>query len=181
MRGYSIMFAKLGLILLVSVFGVLLFVLGLLAPESMRLPVMRVVQEVTTSHQSALHPPQQSHTAGTALTRAKQPPEPAPIPYRQLLIQTPLPLGGLYALQLGQYPTAANAAASIERVRATGVPVTAIGIVDDNGQRWTTVAAGQYASPDDARAARISLARTLTLTQALPVIRLPTKPASASP
>ncbi|HEY6925103.1 MAG TPA: hypothetical protein VI653_16630, partial [Steroidobacteraceae bacterium] len=61
------------------------------------------------------------------------------------------------------------------------VPATTIGVLDENGQQWITVAAGQYASPDDARAARISLTRTLSLAQALPVIRLPIKPAAANP
>lgn len=176
------MFAKFGLILLVALFGAFLFVLGILAPESVRLPITRLAQEVATPHKkSALQTSLQSPAARTASTGAKQAGAPVPIPYRQLLIPTPLPLDGLYALQLGLYPTASNPAAWVERAQAAGVPATTIGVLDENGEQWIVVAAGQYASPDDARAARISLTRTLTLAQALPVIRLPTKPAAATP
>jgi hypothetical protein len=176
------MVAKFGLILLVAVFGALLFVLGLLMPQSVRLPVIRVAQELTPPHgKSAPQTSPQSHASNPASTGAQQPAAaPAPIPYRQLIIPTPLPLDGQYALQLGLYPAASNATAWVERAQAAGVPATTIDVVDESGHRWIAVAAGQYALPDDARAARISLTRTLTLAQALPVIRMPAKPAAAT-
>jgi hypothetical protein len=97
------------------------------------------------------------------------------------LIPTPVPLNGTYALQLGLYPTAAGADAWVKRAQAAGVPASTLSVLDENGQNWIAVAAGQYNSPDDARAARISLTRTLTLAQSLRVIRLPPKPTAASP
>ncbi|HEY6925261.1 MAG TPA: hypothetical protein VI653_17430, partial [Steroidobacteraceae bacterium] len=101
------MFAKFGLILIVMAFGTFLFVLGILAPESVRLPVTRVARELTTPRATPTSP--HSPVPKLTSTGTQQPATPAPIPYRQLMIPTPLPPDGLYALQLGLYPTASNA------------------------------------------------------------------------
>jgi hypothetical protein len=179
---FSVMFAKFGLILLVVMFGALLFVLGTLAPESVRWPMTRVAQDIVSPRKvdAVKATPKSPATAAAAASSTKQP-APAPIPYQQLLIPTPLPLDGMYALQLGLYPTPTDADAWVKRAQAAGVPASAISVVDENGEHWIVVAAGQYGSPEDARAARISLTRTLTLAQALPVIRLPPKPPAATP
>lgn len=176
------MFAKFGLILIVVAFGACLFVLGILAPESVRSPVTRVAQELTAVRKkSALPTAPHVSVAKDVSTGTKQPAGPAPVPYQQLMVPTPLPLDGLYALQLGLFPTVSNATAWVERARSAGVPATTIGVVDENGGQWIAVAAGQYSSPDDARSGRILLTRTLSLAQALPVIRLPPKPPAPNP
>ncbi len=170
------MIAKFGLILLVLVFGALMLLVGLMAPDSIRRPLAGLGGRLQPPRVAAKLPSAPAPSASPAAKSAET--QPQPIPYQTLLIPSPLPPDGQYALQLGSYPTSSGAAVWVKRVQDSGVPVSQIAVLDQNGERWFAVAAGQYTSPDEARAARISLSRTLALTQPLTVIRLPPKPAS---
>jgi len=175
------MFTKFGLVVLVVVFGALLFVLGLLAPEPVRRSVTQWTYNITAAREATTvkSPPKALAAAANASATKKS--GAAPIPYAQLLIPTPPPPHGTYSLQLGLYPTTAGADDWVKRARAADVPASTISVLDENGQSWIAVAAGEYNSPEEARAARISLTRTLTLVQPLMVIRLPSQPSSATP
>ena len=168
------MIAKFGLILLVLVFGALMLLVGLMAPDSIRRPLAGLGGRLQPPRVAAKLTSAPAPSATPAAKAADA--QPQPIPYQALLIPSPLPPDGQYALQLGSYPTSSGAAASAKRAQDSGLPVSQIPVLDQNGERWFAVAVGQYSSPDDARAARISLSRTLELTQPLPVIRLPPKP-----
>jgi SPOR domain len=171
----SQMLAKFALVLLIAIFGATLFALGVLAPERMRQPVIAAAKRVQTL--GVPHKP----TAAPSTPTAK-PKTPSAVSYEALLVPTPLPPGTNYALQLGLYPDQAVADAWNARAQHSGTAISQIPVLDQNGTRWIAVAAGRYDSPEEARAARLSIARELNLTQPLPIIRLPPEPpADAAP
>jgi cell division septation protein DedD len=171
------MVRKFGLILLVLLFGALMFLVGVVASNSIRRPVSGLLEHPRISRTDA-SVPQPTHQTGT-VPGAATPAEPPPVPYQALLIPSPPPPDGTYALQLGSYPTRTSAAEWVKRAQDGGWVASQISVLDQNGERWIAVAVGEFNSPDDARAARVTLSRTLALAQALPVIRLPPKSAGA--
>ncbi|MFL6623223.1 MAG: SPOR domain-containing protein [Sulfurifustis sp.] len=163
------MIAKLGFILIVAIFGVLMFIAGAIAPDAIRRPLLGMVGTPTSAN------PQTAAAPAPAVASSSTPPatESDDLPYDALLLPTPLPAQGLYALQLGSYTEAASADTWMERVRHQGFPVKKLTVKDQNGARWIVVAVGRYASPDEARTARASTARRLNWVEPLAVIRLP--------
>lgn len=169
------MLGKFGLILVIVLFGAAMFLVGVLAPQSIRQPIADAAAALRESRAARQAAAPHATIPGPAQA------EPAAIPFQDLLVPTPLPLDGTYAVQLGMYSTVDSAAAWVERVRASGLPVATIPVLDEHGARWIAVVTGRYNSPDDARAARLSLSRSLGLAQPLLVIRLPPpKPAPAT-
>ena len=170
------MLAKFGLIVSIAVMGAALFLLGVLAPADMRTTIAtkinQVVSEIGSLRKTA--PAQQQKPAQVAAAADKAPTE---IPYSQLVLPTPLPPTGQYALQLGLYPTVDAADRWVQRVEAQGLTVKSISVLDPTGEHWVAVVVGEYATPDAARDARIALSRELQLVQALPVVLLPPPPA----
>lgn len=161
--------AKTGFILIVVIFGGIMFMAGVMAPDAVRRPLLSVFSVTKSSN------PPRAATPAPPVASASAPPttDSDDLPYDALLLPAPLPSQGVYALQLGSYVEAASADAWIARARDQGYPVRKLKVTDQNGARWIVVAVGRYASPDDARTARAATARRLEWTQPLAVIRLP--------
>lgn len=181
------MIAKLGFVLILAVFGALMFAGGMLAPESLRQSATLFAKQAsqklsavfvqTASASAASAPPAGAASASASASGAAAvsvPPAADPIPAEDLLIPTPLPDKGQYAVQVGQFADAAQANALGKRIKELQLPFDKVlDVVDQAGQRWSVVPVGPYASPDDARTARAAVARELHLSDALPLILLP--------
>lgn len=175
------MFAKLGFVLVVVAFGALMFAAGVISPESVRRPVAAFVAKIVPISEEAPASGNGSGTSAAAPADAQDDAAAAddseePLPYETLLLPTPLPPEGQYALQLGLYAGTENAETWMERASERGYSVKAIDVVDGNGERWIAVAAGSYASPEDARTAAGVAARRLDLPEPPAVIQLPAEP-----
>lgn len=187
------MTSKLGFILLVVVFGALMFLAGAIAPASIRKPLDAFGQKTmarfadTGASQAAnanAHDPVSASNPALASAADHAPSGKAkeePVWAESLLIPTPLPEKAQYALQAGQFASAEEANALGVRIKALHLPfVKVFDVVDQAGVRSTVVPVGPYASPDAARAARGSIARELGLAGPLALILLPAAPAAAS-
>ena len=179
------MIAKLGFLLVLAVFGALMFAGGMLAPEPLRQSATALAKEAgrkwssvsakAASASSATAAASASSAAG-ASAAASTPAEAKadPIPAESLLLPTPLPEKGQYAVQVGQFADATQADVLGARVKASKLPFDKVlDVMDQAGQRWSVVAVGPYASPDEARTARAAIARELQVTDSLPLIMLP--------
>lgn len=165
------MFAKLGFILLVIAFGALMFAAGTIVPPSVREAVVALIGKIDIADLKLGKPVPTPPAAGAAKPNDKK-----PVPYEELLVPTPLPPNGTYALQIGMYADASNAESFAKQAKDSGYPVLTIPVVDKNGAQWTAVAVGKYASPDEAAVARPSVANRLASNQPLIVIRVPPEP-----
>lgn len=166
------MIAKLGFVLILAVFGALMFAGGTLAPESLRQSATAFAKQASQKLSAVFVKTASASASGAAAVSV--PPAADPIPAEDLLIPTPLPDKGQYAVQVGQFADAAQANALGKRIRELQLPFDKVlDVVDQAGQRWAVVPVGPYASPDDARTARAAIARELHLSDALPLILLP--------
>jgi len=91
----------------------------------------------------------------------------------QLLLPTPLPQDGKYALQAGKFSIAEGAEGLRSRVLELGFPSLVIPAVDKDGHYWFIVSVGSFESPDAARASRILISNQLGISEQLPLILLP--------
>lgn len=164
------MLSKLFFVLILFLFGGFLFVAGVLAPESVKTPTASVARKamaglpfVSASGNADAKP---------VAEETKAPAEP-PVPAESLLLPTPLPALGQYALQIGQFGSAESADVLLKRAQMAGVVAKTIAAVDRSGQTWWIVAVGSYAQPEEARTARIAIAREISALEEMPVILLP--------
>lgn len=181
------MIAKLGFILIVAVFGALMFAAGMLAPESLREPVRATTQQAKawlaaggkkTDDSAATAAPAANSTDSSASASARADKAADPILAESLLIPSPLPDKGQYGLQVGQFASAEQAGQLGSRIKSLRLPFALLDVVDQGGKRWTVVALGPYASPDEARMARMPALHDLGLNESLPLILLPPPKAS---
>ncbi|HZX30943.1 MAG TPA: SPOR domain-containing protein [Rhodocyclaceae bacterium] len=171
------MLMKLFFVLVVALFGALMFVTGVMAPEKVKIPVARTAQKVMAS--LPLQDAPQKEAAKPANDNKKD--ADPPVAAETLLLPTPLPAQGQYALQLGQFGNADAADILLQRVQAAGITAKRIAAVDRSGQTWWIVAAGSYGQPDEARSARATMAKEVGAGEGMPVILLPAGPASPAP
>jgi len=173
------MITKLGFVLILAVFGVLMFFGGILAPDSLKQPAAGFVKQASGALGAVLGktaPASAAGAAASASAKAAAAPEAKadPIPAESLLIPTPLPDKGQYAVQVGHFADAAQANALGKRIKQLQLPFDKVlDVVDQAGQRWAVVPVGPYANPDDARTARADIARDLQVSDSLPLILLP--------
>lgn len=174
------MLMKLFFILLVLLFGLLMFVTGVLAPPGVNRETARIAHQVMAMLPLGAGP---STPAGDVVKSPgeEKAPEETPVPTETLLLPTPLPAQGLYALQLGQFGNGDGADVLLARVRTAGIEVRKIAAVDRNGQAWWIVAAGSYPQPDEARTARSMMAREVGILEEMPIILLPGAAAAPGP
>lgn len=158
------MLAKGGLILLIAAFGALMFGAGALAPETMRAPLAALLQRVG---KPVPKPPEKKGDAPAAAAKEEL------LRAEALLVPTPTPAKGQYALQLGQFAAASDADALAKRARALGSQVALLQVADREERPWWILASGVYGSPEDARAARRGVPPELELPETLAVILLP--------
>jgi hypothetical protein len=174
------MFAKLGLILLILLFGALAFAGGMMAPDHWRAPMLKLVTS-WRAHDAI----STTRVPAPAASAAVPAPSTSAVSTNALLVTSDVaalaPAAGqpAYALQLGQFVIAGDAAALERQAQALDLPLSRITAVDPDHTTWTVLAAGRFPSPAAAQdaAARVQAALKLTST---PVIRLPAegKPSS---
>ncbi len=158
----------------VFVFGVLMFLAGLIAPESIRKPMEVFVQRSfpgIANHvdgQIALLTPAAVNSTKSATL------PPTPIWEESLSIPKLLPEKAQYGLQVGKFSDAAHAQSLTGHLKALHLPFTkTIEVVDQAGSRSIIVPLGPYASLDEARAARSLIAQELNLNGPMTLILWP--------
>ncbi|HEY4146726.1 SPOR domain-containing protein [Pinirhizobacter sp.] len=167
------MFAKLGLILLIVLFGALAFAGGMAAPDHWRAPML----ELAASWHAHAAPPTVLVPASPA-TAATPAPSASAVSTASLLVASdvaaPLPAPGqpAYALQLGQFVVAGDADALERQSQGLGLPLRRISAVDPDHTSWIVLAAGRFPSPAAAQDAAARVQAVLKLAST-PVIRLP--------
>ena len=92
----------------------------------------------------------------------------------QLLLPTPLPEKGKYAILAGQFADPEAADQLRNRVRSFGLRSSMIPVVDNEERHWFCVSAGTFDSLDDARVQRWPISLHLGFSEPLPLILLPT-------
>jgi len=186
------MFAKIGFLLVLALFGALLFGVGVLAPASWRQSAADIVQQaekqagalfgkaapaLVTTHANGTSGAESTTAAASASVAAASAPaagKPDPIPAGSLQLPVPLPEKGLYAVQLGQFTDPARADDVAARARASSLPVDKVlEVVDQGGMRWFVVPVGPFVTLDEARSARAGVAQAMQLGDDLPLILLP--------
>lgn len=180
------MTAKFGFLLLLAVFGMLMFLCGVLAPDSLRVPVSGAAAHTVARLEAAIGraAPAAANTASSVAgaQAAGQPAKkgPDPVPAEQLLLPAPLPEKGRFAVEAGRFTDAQPAQELGKRLLGLRLPVEpVIEAVDQSGSHWWVVPVGPYASPADARAARMRVAQELGVDSLLPLILLPAAPPKA--
>lgn len=91
----------------------------------------------------------------------------------QLLLPTPLPPSGTYALLVGQFAVMQDANRLHFRVTASGYRSSIIPVVDKDGLHWFFVSAGSFDSLDAARTSRAPISTQLGISEPLSIILLP--------
>lgn len=177
------MIAKLGFVLIVAAFGALMFIAGILAPASVRQPVgmfaQQTIKQLTPVAEKKIAGDAASAAAAASSSSAPQAEKSKPVPAESLLIPSPLPDKGQYALQAGQFTHAEQANALAAHIKELGLPFDkVIDVVDQAGKNWSVVPVGPYGSLDEARTVRLPVARNLGMDEALPLILLPQAPKS---
>jgi cell division septation protein DedD len=175
------MIAKLGFVLILAVFGVLMFVAGLLAPPSLRQSVSGFEKQTNQKLNAIFGKAEAtspvantSASAGSATASKSAAAKADPIPAESLLLPTPLPDNAQYAVQAGWFSDAEQASALGKRIKKLKLPFDKVlDVVDQAGQRWSVVPVGPYATADEARTARADIARDLSVGDSLPLILLP--------
>lgn len=187
------MFIRLGFLLLIVAFGLCCFVAGMLAPDgwkddlaSWSVPTFgRPSASVPKTSDDSAKPPARPATSSPAAPSPAHPSTSHPPATASLLVETdvaqPMPAQGqpAYALQLGQYADASEAASALRRLAGSnqGLALAQLDTVDAAQRHWSVVAIGRYVSADAARRAAPRVQATLGVDD-LPVIRLPATPPS---
>lgn len=186
------MIAKAGFILLVLLFGALMFMAGTLAPPGIGQAMTGAANQLAAylpgarkaeaEHKPA-SPPKTGASAAAASASASASASaaasaaasgPDVLAASSLLIPMPLPEAGKYALQAGQYAHEADASAMYAKIQSAKLPAQkVVNVQDQGGALWTVVAVGPYASLDEARTANSTVAGQLGLIGPLPLILLP--------
>lgn len=174
------MFAKLGLILLILLFGALAFAGGMMAPDAWRAPL-----QAFSAHWRDDAAAVASYMPASAATSTAPAHAASAVSTSALLVTSDVaaaaPAAGqpAYALQLGQFVTAADAASLERQAQGLGLPLMRIDATDPDRTAWTILAAGRFPSPAAAQDAAARVQATLKLAST-PVIRLPaeSKPSS---
>jgi septal ring-binding cell division protein DamX len=182
--------SKIAFILVVLLFGVSMFVAGLLAPAALH----------SATHLSLRHSAQPwlppalaklldggAKSAGAAsaagASGAAAAPAaasaPAAIALGSMLVPATPQANSVYALQVALVATTDQANASAAPFSDAQMPVKILNVTTSDGKAWVLVAAGSYGSYDDARTAQTVLAQQFHLVDLPPVIVLPPpKPAA---
>jgi hypothetical protein len=168
------MLHRLGFVLLVLLFGGLMFLAGLLAPASVHGPVAQwardavgaTLGEVRAAVDATLADAERAATASAVRAADDTTPDGGPdapgvLAYGELVVPAPLPSEGVYGLQVGMLTDAGAAAARTAEVRAAGFDSRVIPVTDADGARWYVVTAGRHGHPRQAREARMLLATSL--------------------
>lgn len=173
------MFAKLGLILLILLFGALAFAGGMMAPDQWRAPMQEIAARWRDRPALATaHVPAPAASAAMPATAASTVSTSALLVTSDVAAAAPAAGQPAYALQLGQFVDAGDADALERQAQGLGLPLQRIAAVDPAHATWTVLAAGRFPSPAAAQDEMPRVQAVLKLAST-PVIRLPaSKPSS---
>ncbi|UXY14694.1 SPOR domain-containing protein [Chitiniphilus purpureus] len=163
-------------LILILLFGALLFLAGLLAPLHWK-------NEADTGLRSAaarlgLTTPPPAHAASAAVPAPAAASTPPPAVLAEALIVPALPPAQAdYGLQVAQLASYEAAQGLLAQARTQKVAARIVTVADEDGSHWYVLAAGPYPSVDAAKAARPLVARYLGVEAGMPVIVLPAAPA----
>ncbi len=178
------MFAKLGFLIIVLLFGGLMFTAGILSPNTLRDSITTKISAISSAIGLKIKTPESGSNAkvvsgssvpATTVETPKPNKDTAAdaLPYDVLLLPVSAVDGARYAVEAGIFENVASGGALIKQLGELGYPVKTINVVDREKTPWVIVAAGSYASSDDARSARSNLSRQLGTAQKMNVIQLP--------
>ena len=174
------MFAKLGLLVLIVVFGACTFVAGTMAPDTIRQPLATLGDRLSGKETATPVAAVKSPAPVTSPSPAATPRKSAPVRLDSLLVTAavdePAPDKGkpAYALQIGQFATDEDADAAVQRVEKAGLgmPLAHVATLDAENEPWSVVAIGQFASASAAVRAAPRVQSVLDIRET-PVIKLP--------
>ncbi|MEV8519139.1 SPOR domain-containing protein [Dyella marensis] len=173
------MFAKLGLILLILLFGALAFAGGMMAPDGWRAPMQEIAARWRDRPAIVLpHVPAPSASTAAPAAAASAVSTHALLVTSDVAAAAPAAGQPAYALQLGQFIDAGDADALERQAQGLGLPLQRIAAIDPDHAAWTVLAAGRFPSPAAAQNEMPRVQAVLKLAST-PVIRLPAgKPSS---
>jgi hypothetical protein len=177
MADNQVMFAKLGLILLILLAVGLAFVAGTLLPGQVIPP------QAISADGAKPQPDDQTAAPGAkdAATQAGGAQDKAdnskkadkPIAYAELALPNVLPPKAQLGLQIGLFIDAGQAQPLMEQLTALGQASQVLQVTDPTGAPWALLVAGPYKSLDQARTQRQALHRSLALHHAPALLLLP--------
>jgi len=187
--------SKIAFVVLVVLFGVLMFIAGLLAPASLKTTFSLTAQHWLPASAVKLLTPAKSimasaapsastislptATAKPATASAGTPASAPAVPLSSVMVPVSPAANTVYALQIALVASAGQASDSAAPLTDAQVPVKVLNVTDSEGKPWVLVAAGNYSSYDDARIQQTVLAQQFHLLDLPPVIVLPpAKPAA---
>lgn len=171
------MLSKLGFLILISAFGMLAVMSGLTMPQSLRqkLPALPpgLAKQFPALSKLTLPalPGKKAAAPGAVKAQSKKPPPPPPI--ESLMIPSPLPAKGSYALQLGLYPEKEGAqgmAARVNGFKLPGIGAKTMEVQGRDGRSWFVAYAGEAENPADLEATKIRLEDMLSLQSLRPIL-----------
>lgn len=167
------MLSKLFFVLLVILFGALMFIGGAIAPDRIRLPTANIAAQA-----AALLPffDKKTDIAPTASTQDKATTSDTPLPLESLLLPSPLPATGAYALQVGQFSNSEAAQLLQKRAAANNLTAHVLATIDRQGQNWWLTVITGYTSPDEAKTQRALVAQLINGIEEAPILLLPPPP-----
>lgn len=176
------MFAKSGFIVLVLLFGALMFAGGMLVPASWHAQFEQVASRklsaAAAGTRMAAAPEAGKSVAPAAATAAATPAAASsqkPIPYEKLLLPITPPDSARYALQVALLPDQAAADGLKARIAALGYSALAVPVTV-TGETWFAVLAGEYPSSAEASRDRARLQQQLGQGYVMVTLLLPPAP-----
>lgn len=182
------MLGKLGLLVVLATFGIVMFVAGMHAPDSLRSSFSKINQHFSEIRE--IYPtgvegksPGKPAAPSTSMLQKKQATVVSQsaetqvadtLPSESLLLPTPLPDKAQYGVQVGRFSDTSQAQALSKRILKMKLRFQSIlSVVDQGGNRWAIVPIGPYSSVDEARTAGIFISSSLQLEESLPLILWP--------
>ncbi len=165
------MIVKLSTVVILILLGALLYVAGVLAPDSVRQEVESRVRRVIPSDIVAPELSNLKMPDFSAAPKKTALPE-GTISADQLLLSGTSTDDTRYAVQAGAFADTQHAEALAKRLRDMQYPIRMLSIVDGRNAHWIIVAAGSYTSANDARKIRAALSSQLGV-PSMSVIQLP--------
>lgn len=169
-----VMLRKFGFILAVLLFGALLFLAGMLAPDALRQSVaeradyaLAALPDLTGESESDEQAASDSGEGDDGTGQDQAPPR-----YGDLLSR-PFPNEAILSLVIGMESNPAGADSVAENAASAGYETRRITVRDNQGRQWTVVTAGEFENARAAREARALMASDLNLPSTLQILALP--------
>lgn len=174
------MWMKAGFIIVLLLFGAIMFAAGTMAPPSISATTAEIskaiIQHLPLDNLFAPKKSNASDTTKSAATEAE-----APIAYTALDLPDALPENGEYALEVDMVLNEPAAKTWIAQLQAQQYSAREIAVIGPDGSRWIVIAAGNFKTPQAARDERPNLLQDIPQASksSLRVIMLPSAKAKS--